>query len=778
MPTRSSFVAHWKSVSEATDYRLDVSTNSSFSSYVSGYEDLEAGNATTRTVGGLSPGTTYYYRVRAYNTAGTSGNSEVMTATTNSGSGLVINATFDSSIINNPNSAAIESMINQAVAIYESLFRNPITVSILFRYSTTAPDGTPMGNSLAESDFSVDPIPWNSFISALRSDATTSNDTTANASLPANPLSTNIVPSSAGGRAIGLNTPPAMFGDGSVGNGGPYDGIVTLNSGQPFQFTRPPGAGSFDALESTEHEMDEVLGLGSYLGGTGSDLHPQDLFSWSGPGNRNLSSSGLRYFSIDGGNTNIVDFNQDPNGDFGDWLSPPCPQANPYVQNAFGCAGQFDDVTATSPEGINLDVIGYDLVTVSPAPDGGYSNNNTAEGTFALNSLTSGVNNTANGFEALFNNTAGSNNTATGVVALGDNTTGVNNTASGYLALLNNTAGNNNTATGLQALFSNTMGNANTATGLRALLGNTTGLFNTAYGANALSNNTIANDNTAEGTNALFSNTTGSANTANGFEALLSNTTASFNTANGFQALLSNTTGVDNTADGVDALFANTTGRDNVAVGFKAGGNLTTGNNNIDIGANVLGAAGEANTIRIGTEGTQTATFIAGISGVGVTGTAVVVNSSGQLGVAPSSERFKDQIKPMDKASEAILALKPVTFRYRKELDPEGIPQFGLVAEQVEKVNPDLVARDAEGKAYSVRYEAVNAMLLNEFLKEHRKVQQLESKAQGQERKAQKQEAMIAQQQKQIEVLTAAVEKVSNQMKLSKPPPQMVTNNR
>jgi len=157
---------------------------------------------------------------------------------------------------------------------------------------------------------------------------------------------------------------------------------------------------------------------------------------------------------------------------------------------------------------------------------------------------------------------------------------------------------------------------------------------------------------------------------------------------------------------------------------------------------------------------------------------AVFVNSSGKLGTVTSSARFKQDIHSMDGASEAVLALQPVTFRYKQEIDPKGIPQFGLVAEQVEKVNPDLVARDAEGKAYSVRYEAVNAMLLNEFLKEHRKVQQLESKAQEQERKAQKQEAMIAKQQKQIEVLTATVEKVSDQMELSKPPSQTVANNR
>jgi hypothetical protein len=276
--------------------------------------------------------------------------------------GLIINATFDSSITTNPNATAIEAMINQAIAKYEALYSDQMTVFILFRYSTTDPAGNPLGSgTLAESDYVIYTVPWNTFISDLKADAKTSNDATANKSLPAAALSTNIVPSSANGRSIGLNTPPAMFSNGSVGSGGPYDGIVTLNSGQPFQFTRPVSGSNYDALRSTEHEMDEVLGLGSYLGSGSSNLRPQDLFSWSSPGARNISSSGTRYFSIDSGNTNIVGFNQNPNGDFGDWISSSCPQANPYVQNAFSCPGQSSDVTVTSPEGINLDVIGYDL---------------------------------------------------------------------------------------------------------------------------------------------------------------------------------------------------------------------------------------------------------------------------------------------------------------------------------------------------------------------------------------------------------------------------------
>ena len=257
-------------------------------------------------------------------------------------------------------------MINRTIAIYESLFSDPITIQIRFRYATTAPDGSRLSQGLvSESDTGLYIIPWNTFISALRADAGTSNDNTANASLPGNALSTNIRPGSANGRAVGLNTPPVMFADGTVGQGGPYDGIVTLNSSKPFQFSRPVNENNFDAQSTTEHEIDEVIGLGSRIGTNTSDLSPQDLFSWSSAGHRNITSSGARYFSINGGVTNIVGFNQDPDGDFGDWLSAPCPQANPYVQNAFSCTGQSSDLAATSPEGVNLDVIGYNLTQTS-----------------------------------------------------------------------------------------------------------------------------------------------------------------------------------------------------------------------------------------------------------------------------------------------------------------------------------------------------------------------------------------------------------------------------
>ena len=262
---------------------------------------------------------------------------------------------------------------------------------------------------------------------------------------------------------------------------------------------------------------------------------------------------------------------------------------------------------------------------------------------------------------------------------------------------------------------------------------------------------------------------------ANGVNALDRNSTGYRNTANGVDALISNSTGNRNTADGFQALY-NNTGSDNVGLGFNAGYNLTTGSNNIDIGA--FGAADESNTIRIGRLGIQTKAFMQGIHGATVaSGATVIVGSDGRLGTSNSSARFKDEIKPMDTASEAILALKPVTFRYKKELDPEGIPQFGLVAEQVEKVNPDLVARDDEGKPYSVRYEAVNAMLLNEFLKEHRKVEELKATVA-------KQEETVAQQQKRMEAVIARLEeqaaqiqKVSAQLELGKPAWQTVMDN-
>ena len=358
-------------------------------------------------------------------------------------------------------------------------------------------------------------------------------------------------------------------------------------------------------------------------------------------------------------------------------------------------------------------------LAVDPPPDGGYPNGNTAEGEDALFSLTTGLFNTAVGFQALYGNATGSENTAIG-----------------RGALASNTAGGGNTATGESTLNSNTTGFLNTATGDSALRQNSTGFSNTAVG----------------------------------WAVLASNTTGSNNTASGLQALDRNTTGNLNTASGNSALSNNTTGNNNTVVGSFAGSSLTTGSNNIDIGN--AGVADESGIIRIGVAGTQTAAYISGIRetplahGVAV---AVGVTADGQLGVRASSARFKEAIKPMDKASEAIFSLQPVTFRYKKALDPTALPQFGLVAEEVAKIDPDLVAIDAEGKPYAVRYEEVNVMLLNEFLKEHRKVEE-------QTAINQRQEATIAQQQKNIEALTAAlktqatqIQEVSDQLKTQAP---------
>jgi uncharacterized coiled-coil protein SlyX len=316
----------------------------------------------------------------------------------------------------------------------------------------------------------------------------------------------------------------------------------------------------------------------------------------------------------------------------------------------------------------------------------------------------------------------------------------------------------------------------NTAEGDDALLVLTSGEANTAIGFGTLSHNTTGNSNTALGFSALVSNTTGGGNTASGISALLSNTTGATNTAVGFSALFSNTDGDNNTAIGANALFNNTNGSNNIALGASAGINRTTSNNNIDIGNS--GVAGESRAIRIGTRQTHRTTFIAGISGATVpAGVAVIVDTNGHLGTSTSSARYKEKIQPMDKSSEAILALKPVTFRYRHELDPDGIPQFGLVAEDVEKVNPALVARDEQGKPYTVRYEAVNAMLLNEFLKEH-------MKGREQDRKIDEQGARLAEQEEQIQALMAMVkeqaaqiQKVNAQLELSSPALQLVKNN-
>ena len=363
---------------------------------------------------------------------------------------------------------------------------------------------------------------------------------------------------------------------------------------------------------------------------------------------------------------------------------------------------------------------------VSPPPDGGYPNKNTAEGHDALFSLTNGTSNTANGHAALKANTNGDRNTANGALALFTNVTGSENTATGYTALFFN-RGSWNTANGIGALHSNATGTNNTANGQRSLYDNLNGSRNTANGSGALGNNTMGNNNTADG-----------------FQTLGNNTTGSFN----------------------------------IALGNNAGSGVSTADDVICIGT--VGAD-VSHSCYIGNIFNQSSP----------SGLAVFVNSDGKLGTIMSSRRFKEDIKPMDKASEAILALQPVAFRYKKDFDPTGTAQFGLVAEDVAKVNPDLVVRDKEGKPYSVRYDQVNAMLLNEFLKERKKVEnqqetiaQLKSDATKQEAATIELKSTVAQQQKAMEVLTAQlkeqaaqIQRVSAQLELNKPAPQTVLNN-
>ena len=333
---------------------------------------------------------------------------------------------------------------------------------------------------------------------------------------------------------------------------------------------------------------------------------------------------------------------------------------------------------------------------------------------------------------------------------------------------------NKNTAEGQDALFSLTFGNANTANGYAALKANTNGDRNTANGALALFSNVTGSENTATGYAALFFNR-GSGNTANGIGALHSNATGNNNTANGQRALYDNFSGSKNTANGSGALGNNTMGDNNTADGFQALGANTTGSFNIALGGNAgSGVSTADDVICIGAAGANVShsCFIGNIfNQSSPSGLAVFVNSNGKLGTIMSSRRFKKDIKPMDKASEAILALQPVTFRYKKDFDPTGTAQFGLVAEDVAKVNPDLVVRDKEGKPYSVRYDQVNAMLLNEFLKERKKVEdqqetiaQLKSGATMQEAAGIELKSTVAQQQKAMEVLMAQLKEQAAQI--------------
>jgi len=376
---------------------------------------------------------------------------------------------------------------------------------------------------------------------------------------------------------------------------------------------------------------------------------------------------------------------------------------------------------------------------VVPAPDGAYPNGNTAEGQNALFSLTTGGYNTAVGFVSLRSDTTNSFNTAIGAGTLVANTAD-ENTATGAAALLTNTTGNQNTANGAFALFRNNVGSANTAYGSEALLSNIAGGTNTAIGAFAL----LSNDSSGNGT-------------------------ANSNTAVGEGALQNNIDGGSNTAVGFGAL-QNSTGDYNTALGTGAGTALGLGSNNILIGD--AGFSSSFDVISIGAIPASgipySRTYIGGIYNSVEQDRPVYVDSQGHLGSPGSSRRYKEEIKPMDKASEALFALKPVTFRYKQRIDPSHRLSFGLVAEDVAKVSADLISRDKEGKPQTVRYEAVNAMLLNEFLKEHKNVEQ-------QAREIQEQKNTISELKKGMDSLVAQlkeqasrVQRVSAQVKLSK----------
>jgi hypothetical protein len=335
------------------------------------------------------------------------------------------------------------------------------------------------------------------------------------------------------------------------------------------------------------------------------------------------------------------------------------------------------------------------------------------------------------------------------------------NTAEGTHALLDRTTGSYNTAVGLYSLLSLTSSSFNTALGAGTLLNNL-GNENTATGAGALLSNTIGSQNTANGESAMFYNTTGGGNTATGFQALVNNTTGGNNTATGFQALRNNTTSTFNTATGVLALEHNTTGAENTALGGEAGREQTTGSGNVYIGRSMVGVAGENNKTYIRNINTTT------VSG-GTADSVTVDIGTGLLGHATSSRRYKEEIQPMHQASEALYQLKPVTFRYKKEIDRIQALSFGLIAEEVAEVNPDLIVRGSDGKPETVRYEAVNAMLLNEFLKEHRKVRE--------------QEATITQLKKEMATVVARLkeqdtklQRVSDRIELRKPAQQTASN--
>ena len=416
---------------------------------------------------------------------------------------------------------------------------------------------------------------------------------------------------------------------------------------------------------------------------------------------------------------------------------------------------------------------------VGPDTEGAIPGSNNGEGIGVLVSCTAGVWNTGTGSEALNHLTAGNQNTATGL-----------------RALFSDTNGGFNTATGVYSLFSNTTGFFNSATGAYALTNNTEGLGNTANGYSALYFNTAGDINTATGYAALYRNTTGSGNTANGYLTLYYNTEGIGNTANGFQALYHNTEGDYNTANGIAALGFNTTGEGNTALGFSAGLNIT-GDGNVCIGADTCSNTTTAsNVVCVGSDAAgENFSNRAYIPNVGVFAQSPAAGiefvtvrlSDGKLGHDASSRRYKEDIKPMGYASELIYKLKPVTYRFKEQdVDPKKGPQpqnldYGLVAEDVAEIDPKLAVRNGNGEIESLRYKAIYNMMLNEFLKEHRKVEaqqatitQLKSTVAQQKKDFQ---ATVAQLTARLDEQAAQIQRVSAQLEASKPAPQIVLNN-
>jgi hypothetical protein len=406
--------------------------------------------------------------------------------------------------------------------------------------------------------------------------------------------------------------------------------------------------------------------------------------------------------------------------------------------------------------------------------------------------------NTALGVNALdsVNPAVGINNTAVGFNALTDNTDGFYNVAIGSAALANNTTGDFNMAIGAGALEQNN-GNFNLAIGFRVLFMNTTGVHLTGIGAAAMRNNTTASFNTAIGADALRENTISEANVAVGDSALTNYNGTNpgidgFNTALGSIALTSLTDGFQNVAVGRRAFQFVTSGNNNVAVGWRTGDGITTGSGNTFIGTQA-GATPPSNgtynnTILLGITGDANGNnpngraYVGNVRGVlcgDLDGIPVLVDSSGQLGTTNSSRRFKEDIETLDhKMSEAILKLKPVTFHYKggDGKKAHDTPQYGLIAEDVGEVDPDLIIRDNEGKPLTVRYDAVNVMLLNEFIKEHKKVEEQQASIADLK-------STVVSQQKEMQLLTAQlkeqaaqIQKVSAQLEASKPAPKVVAN--